>query len=29
LPGRHTTAKPIYGIESIMIAANRRGKHSL
>src|SRR6201997_2957528 len=23
LPGRHTTAKPIQGIESIMIAANR------
>ena len=24
LPGRHMTAKPIDGIESIMIAANRR-----
>ena len=23
VPGRHTTAKPIQGIESIMIAANR------
>ena len=29
LPGRHMTAKPMYGIESIMIAANRRGKRYL